>query len=69
VKRNEHVEPTEMAGVAEAETEMAYAWGLDYDDPDEFPTVDGRRRRTRSTSIRASRRRVFLTRYMRPWLS
>ena len=33
-------EPTEMAGVAEAETEWAYAWGaLDYDDPDEFPTA------------------------------
>ena len=32
-------EPTEMAGVADAETESAYAWGaLDYDDPDEFPT-------------------------------
>jgi hypothetical protein len=31
-------EPTEMAGVAEAETEAAYAWALDYDDVDEFPT-------------------------------
>ena len=27
-----------MAGVADAETESAYAWALDYDDPDEFPT-------------------------------
>ena len=37
---NEHAEPTEMAGVAEAETQAAYAWGaLDYDDSDEFPTV------------------------------
>ena len=24
-------EPTEMAGVAEAETRAAYAWALDYD--------------------------------------
>jgi serine/threonine-protein kinase len=31
-------EPTEMAGVAEAETRAAHAWALDYDDPDEFPT-------------------------------
>ena len=31
-------EPTEMAGVAEAETQAAYAWALDYDDLDEFPT-------------------------------
>ena len=29
--------PTEMAGVAEAETQAAYAWALDYDG-DEFPT-------------------------------
>ena len=32
MKRNEYAEPTEMAGIAEAETEMAYAWALDYDD-------------------------------------
>ena len=32
-----HAEPTEMAGVAEAETQAAYAWALDYDG-DEFPT-------------------------------
>lgn len=32
------MEPTEMAGVAEAETQAAYAWALDYDDPDEIPT-------------------------------
>ena len=38
MKRNEYAEPTEMAGIAEADTEMAYAWALDYDDPDEFPT-------------------------------
>ena len=31
-------EPTEMARVAEADTQAAYAWALDYDDPDEFPT-------------------------------
>ncbi len=31
-------EPTEMAGVAEAETQAAYAWALDYDDLNEFPT-------------------------------
>lgn len=36
-------ELTEMAGVAEAETQAAYAWALDYDDPDEFPTVPIRR--------------------------
>ena len=38
MKRNEYAEPTEMAGVAEAETEAAYAWALDYDDADESPT-------------------------------
>ena len=32
-------EPTEMAGVAEAETRAAYAWALDYDGYDESPTV------------------------------
>ena len=31
-------EPTEMAGVAEAETQAAYAWAVDHDDADEFPT-------------------------------
>ena len=28
---NEYAEPTEMAGVAEADFEAAYAWALDYD--------------------------------------
>ena len=51
MKRNEHVEPTEMAGVAEAETESAYAWGLDYDDPDEFPTVPVRLTSRRITAL------------------
>jgi hypothetical protein len=32
-------ELTEMAGVAEAETQAAYAWALDYDGYDESPTV------------------------------
>jgi hypothetical protein len=32
-------EPTEMAGVAEAETEAAYAWALDYDDVDDVSTT------------------------------
>jgi hypothetical protein len=33
-------DPTEMAGVAEADTQHAHAWGaLDYGDVDEFPTV------------------------------
>ena len=36
MKRNEYAEPTEMAGVAEAETQAAYAWALDYDDPTRF---------------------------------
>ena len=31
-------ELTEMAGVAEAETQAAYAWALNYDDVDEFLT-------------------------------
>ena len=35
-------EPTEMAGVAEAETQAAYAWALDYDG-DELPTVPTQR--------------------------
>ena len=33
MKRNEYAEPTEMAGIAEAETQAAYAWALDYDGP------------------------------------
>jgi hypothetical protein len=28
----DEAEPTELAGVAEAPTESAYAWGLDYED-------------------------------------
>ena len=32
-------EPTEMAGVAEADTQAAYAWALDYDGYNELPTV------------------------------
>ena len=51
-------EPTEMAGVAEAETQAAYAWGaLDYDDPDEFPTQPTQRltsRRITALSLAAS---------------
>jgi len=54
VKRNEYAEPTEMAGVAEADTEMAYAWALDYDDPDEFPTQRLTPRRITSLGIAAS---------------
>ena len=50
-------EPTEMAGVAEAETQAAYAWALDYDDPDEFPTQPTQRltsRRITSMALAAS---------------
>jgi hypothetical protein len=48
-------EATEMAGVAEADTEMAYAWGaLDYDDADEFPTQRLTPRRITSLGIAAS---------------
>lgn len=48
-------EPTEMAGVAEADTQCAYAWGaLDYDDPDEFPTQRLTPRRVTSLGIVAS---------------
>ena len=54
VKRNEYAEPTEMAGIAEADTEMAYAWALDYDDPDEFPTQRLTPRRITSLAIAAS---------------
>ena len=54
MKRNEYAEPTEMAGVAEADTEMAYAWALDYDDPDEFPTQRLTPRRITSLGIGAS---------------
>ena len=44
-------EPTEMAGAAEANTESAYAWGVDYDDPDEFPTVPVRLTSRRITAL------------------
>ena len=54
MKRNEYAEPTEMAGIAEADTEMAYAWALDYDDPDEFPTQRLTPRRITSLGIAAS---------------
>lgn len=55
MKRNEYAELTEMAGVAEAETQAAYAWGaLDYDDPDEFPTQRLTPRRITSLGIAAS---------------
>ena len=50
-------ELTEMAGVAEAETQAAYAWALDYDDPDEFPTQPTQRltsRRITTLSLAAS---------------
>jgi hypothetical protein len=43
-----------MAGIAEADTEMAYAWALDYDDPDEFPTQRLTPRRITSLAIAAS---------------
>jgi hypothetical protein len=54
---NEYAEPTEMAGVAEAETQAAYAWALDYDDPDESPTQPIRRltpRRVTALGLAAS---------------
>jgi hypothetical protein len=54
VKWNEYAEPTEMAGVAEAETEAAYAWALDYDDVDEFPTQRLTSRRITALSIAVS---------------
>ncbi len=57
MKRNEYAEPTEMAGVAEAETEAAYAWALDYDSYDELPTVPTQRltpRRITSLGLAAS---------------
>ena len=53
---NEHAEPTEMAGVAEAETQAAYAWALDYDG-DELPTVPTQRltpRRITSLALASS---------------
>jgi hypothetical protein len=49
-----HAEPTEMAGVAEAETEGAYAWALDYDDVDEFPTQRLTPRRITALSLAVS---------------
>ena len=54
MKRNEYAEPTEMAGVAEAETEAAYAWALDYDDVDELPTQRLTSRRITALSIAVS---------------
>ena len=54
MKRNEYAEPTEMTGIAEADTEMAYTWALDYDDPDEFPTQRLTPRRITSLGIAAS---------------
>ena len=54
MKRNEYAEPTEMAGIAEADTEMAYAWALDYDDPDESPTQRLTSRRITSLGLAAS---------------
>ena len=54
MKRNEYAEPTEMAGVAEAETEAAYAWALDYDSR-RLPTVPTQRltpRRITSLGLR-----------------
>ena len=45
------MEPTEMAGVAEAETQAAYAWALDYDDPDEIPTQPIRLTSRRITAL------------------
>ena len=54
MKRNEYAEPTEMAGIAEADTEMAYAWALDNDDHDEFPTQRLTPRRITSLGIAAS---------------
>jgi len=51
---NEYAEPTEMAGASQAETELAYAWALDYDDPDEFPTERLTPRRITSMGLAAS---------------
>ena len=48
---NEYAEPTEMAGIAEAETQAAYAWALDYDDPDEIPTQPIRLTSRRITAL------------------
>ena len=51
-----HAEPTELAGVAEAETQAAYAWALDYDG-DEFPTLPTQRltsRRITALGVAAS---------------
>ena len=56
MKRNEYAEPTEMAGIAEAETQAAYAWALDYDG-DEFPTQPTQRltpRRITTLALAAS---------------
>ena len=50
-------ELTEMAGVAEAETQAAYAWALNYDDVDEFLTQPTQRltsRRITALSLAAS---------------
>ena len=45
-------EMTEMAGVAEAETQAAYAWALDYDG-DEFPTQPTQRLTSRRITVLA----------------
>ena len=45
-------EPTEMAGVAEAETQAAYAWALD--DGDDLPTQRLTSRRITALSLAAS---------------
>jgi len=46
-------EPTEMAGVAEAETQAAYAWALD-DGVDDLPTQRLTSRRITALSLAAS---------------
>jgi hypothetical protein len=45
-------EPTELAP-SETETGSIYAWGLDYDDPDEFPTEPQRLTSRRITALAA----------------
>ena len=45
-------EPTEMAGVADAETEAAYAWALD--DGDDLPTQRLTSRRITALALAAS---------------
>jgi hypothetical protein len=50
----DQVEPTELAGAAEAETASIYAWALDHDDADEFPTRRLTSRRITALGIAAS---------------